>query len=306
MARIWLSLAVFASFLISVPVSAEVYKCTQPSGIAVYQDYPCQAPAYSREEAEALYQNALQSARQTLADAAPAPGVTPRSNPFSVPAPLSLSTPPTQQPAPPPAPLPVWDDAARARADKQIADLNEQHRISQMNTLQKGAHEIALQGGWMMIFLTLFATGGAAVVAYLLFRWIHISGGAKSANELGRKWLAWMVAAATFPALTRFLMNFDVNFLAQGAVGVVVFGGLAYVLGWLYWKLIREAPWKSGANTIKSGSDNQFYEMAWDEIQAGNVSKGLWARSYAQAAGNDEKARALYVKERVKELRRLQ
>ena len=101
------------------------------------------------------------------------------------------------------------------------------------------------------------------------------------------------------------MIHFDANHFLIFLIGLVSYSPIAYGLGWAYWKVVREKPWKRIAKTIEAEPDNRPYEVAWDEIQSGRMVKGLWARSYAKCAGNEDKTRALYVKERVKELRGL-
>lgn len=49
--------------------------------------------------------------------------------------------------------------------------------------------------------------------------------------------------------------------------------------------------------------DEVFYEIAADEIEAGELRRGLWLKCLAESDGNDQKARAAYIRIRVEELR---
>jgi len=49
-------------------------------------------------------------------------------------------------------------------------------------------------------------------------------------------------------------------------------------------------------------SSDYFYELSWSELQSGNVHPALWAKSYANADGEDAKARAWYIRYRVSQL----
>jgi hypothetical protein len=59
-------------------------------------------------------------------------------------------------------------------------------------------------------------------------------------------------------------------------------------------------------------NDNQNFATASDEIEAGNLDKGLWARLYAETDGDEAKTKARYIKRRAaaigsaEELRRAQ
>jgi len=57
--------------------------------------------------------------------------------------------------------------------------------------------------------------------------------------------------------------------------------------------------------TRKSGkSDETLYAQVWCEIESKNVDEGLWARLWSENKGDEEKTKAAYLKERVKQLRR--
>lgn len=204
-------------------------------------------------------------------------------------------------------------DAQRALdASGYMATSNDSPRAASPNPAEtqdkNRVNELALQVGENAFFGSLLATVAAAVPAFLLFGWIRVKGAASSARQMGRKWLAWLVAAVTLTLGTKFVAhNFDINYFAQWVLGVVVFGAIAYGLGRAYWKLFQESTLRKFANAViasgKDKRDNRFYEAAWNEIESGNMLKGLWARSFAAAAGNQDQARALYLKERAKELR---
>lgn len=45
---------------------------------------------------------------------------------------------------------------------------------------------------------------------------------------------------------------------------------------------------------------NRLYEIAFNEVKLNRVDKALWARAYAENNGDQEKAKAWYISERVK------
>lgn len=47
-----------------------------------------------------------------------------------------------------------------------------------------------------------------------------------------------------------------------------------------------------------------FYEIAWNELSDGSELKGLWAKAFADTEGDENKAKALYIKLRVARLER--
>jgi|GEM_PF-5227047 len=53
-------------------------------------------------------------------------------------------------------------------------------------------------------------------------------------------------------------------------------------------------------------STDYFYELSWSELQSGSVNPALWAKAYANADGEDAKARAWYIRYRVSQLEKQQ
>ena len=50
-------------------------------------------------------------------------------------------------------------------------------------------------------------------------------------------------------------------------------------------------------------TDEAFYEVIAKELEDGNVRKGLWLQATTQANGDEGRAKAFYVKQRLKELK---
>jgi hypothetical protein len=63
-------------------------------------------------------------------------------------------------------------------------------------------------------------------------------------------------------------------------------------------EVVARAPIQANAPT----SDDEIYEIVANEINGGNISKGLWTRLYAEADGEERKTRVLYIKHRSAEL----
>lgn len=49
--------------------------------------------------------------------------------------------------------------------------------------------------------------------------------------------------------------------------------------------------------------EEKLYEQVLIEMDNGNIRAGLWAKSLANGAGNEEKAKGLYIKYRVQSIR---
>ena len=49
--------------------------------------------------------------------------------------------------------------------------------------------------------------------------------------------------------------------------------------------------------------EEEFYELAYEEIESGNLKKGLWAKSFSEAEGDENKTKALYIKYRFDQIK---
>lgn len=88
------------------------------------------------------------------------------------------------------------------------------------------------------IGIALITVAAAGAIGYGLFNIINVKGKAVSPNEFGRKWFAWAVFASTFAALPKFLRQWDADSFAAWLLAIVVFGGVAYLLGWIIGKFL--------------------------------------------------------------------
>ena len=50
-------------------------------------------------------------------------------------------------------------------------------------------------------------------------------------------------------------------------------------------------------------SDQRFYDLIAEEFRARRLVDGLWIRAFSEAAGDESKARALYIGYRVEQLK---
>ncbi len=46
----------------------------------------------------------------------------------------------------------------------------------------------------------------------------------------------------------------------------------------------------------------ELFALAWNEIENQNMKQGIWAKAFAQAGGDKERAKAIYLESRVKQL----
>jgi len=93
------------------------------------------------------------------------------------------------------------------------------------------------------------------------------------------------------------------DFFCSSLVGLIFYFGA----GWLAKRKERK-PNKlhnsisSGENKTTNLGDDKFYDQVASELQNKTLIPGLWTRAYAEANGDDAKARALYIRYRVQQL----
>ena len=139
----------------------------------------------------------------------------------------------------------------------------------------------------------------------------------QSASDIGRKWGAWIVFAVCVTNLTPFIVRLDKNSFALWVLGVVIFGAAAYMLGWVYGKLVlfKNATSASGQNPdafdliqgdITKSDDDEFFAQVAREMATDKLDDGLWAKAYALQNGDEPKAKAYYIRNRVAQLKNSQ
>ena len=68
----------------------------------------------------------------------------------------------------------------------------------------------------------------------------------------------------------------------------------------IFSKVANNLPLRS--SSFEHFDDDAFFQQAYEEIENGQMDKGLWARLFAQFGGDENKAKAQYIKTRVQQL----
>lgn len=147
-----------------------------------------------------------------------------------------------------------------------------------------------------------------------------------NAIELGRQWAGWIVFAACVSLLSRFFGKLDFMSFFSWLVGGGIWSIVAFVVGWGYGRLFRFKPAshidKVGTSTenqssdanqpktistasldhISSEEDERIYRKVGEEISTGNTDLALWTRLYAECDGDENKTKARYIQNRVKQI----
>jgi Protein of unknown function (DUF2569) len=95
--------------------------------------------------------------------------------------------------------------------------------------------------------------------------------------------------------------------LVAGVGGIIVFGGIAFLLGWLTGGNERRQtaampPVTTSATVPDASVMDATYERIDQELKADNLDRATWTRAQGDAGGNAERAKSLYIKYRAQRL----
>ena len=183
----------------------------------------------------------------------------------------------------------------------------------------------------MGIFLAVFI---ALCVGGILTWYLLPNGPVTTAGAQGQRWFAWMATVSTMMFLPSLLyLPFRIDTLAKWIIiGFGLYGGLAFAVGWTYGKFrfrgqsaVEQQSVKSegkGAKKVaeidapntppveatEHASPVQTEEALWAlalaEFEGQNRRMGLWAKTLAQAHGNESLAKAAYLNIRYEDLKK--
>ena len=150
----------------------------------------------------------------------------------------------------------------------------------------------------------------AGAVGYWLYRLFRVKH-PQTPIHYARIWLAWSLFIASLTKLPSFFRHLDANSFAVWVLLSVVSGTLAGSIGWLYGRFFKLHIYESRKPNSISGqtaintniNDTYYYEIAWKELLIKRINEGLWAKAFAQADGNIEKTKAIYLELRARQLR---
>lgn len=183
--------------------------------------------------------------------------------------------------------------------------------------------------GALVVAIVTVALGG--LLGYFLRKLIAPKQVALSPGDIGRAWMGWVMVPLCAIFLSRFFLYWEAANLVLLAVNMVILGGGAYGLGFLYGKYrfsrahplpnhgvspqetpaAPDAPLAgqrigqqaiTAATTDRIDNDEKIYEDIANEIESGNVRKGLWTKLWTELDGDDGKVKLAYIKARVAQI----
>ena len=176
---------------------------------------------------------------------------------------------------------------------------------------------------------TLLAVAISFAVGVILFRIFSPKESNATASRFAKSWCSWTLLLCSVALFPNFISKpFNLNDLAIWIASSVGYGGIAFFLGWIYgtFRLRNtgsgslQAP-QTSSQTVRIGAskrlflilsslwtsarwnkasleniEEEFWNKAMEEYQSPVRRQGLYARCLAMAEGDEEKARAAYLK----------
>ena len=83
----------------------------------------------------------------------------------------------------------------------------------------------------------LAGTGLSGVIGYLMMRQLQAFKSPETAKDYAKTWFGYLFFVLCVSRLTSFFIHLDVEYLAQFFVGIIFYGGLTALFGYLYGKV---------------------------------------------------------------------
>jgi hypothetical protein len=74
---------------------------------------------------------------------------------------------------------------------------------------------------------------------------------------------------------------------------------------WDHPQVIEQDHRRETSSTSKRVDERTLYAQVLDEIESGNIDRGLWAKTFAECNGDENRTQAKYLAYRVKEFKRI-
>lgn len=173
-----------------------------------------------------------------------------------------------------------------------------------------------------LVGATLSVVIGMAIGLFIKYRIWGASHQARTVVDHGMAWAAYVSFFSVLSSAYFFYHDSLNGAVAKALLNVFVFPLLAFLagLGWGYFKTrgkpledpaqVAEPPGTPASTALvlaapaapTEQTEERMWASALAEFESSQRRAGLWAKSFAQAAGNEAQAKACYLKQRVAEL----
>lgn len=150
----------------------------------------------------------------------------------------------------------------------------------------------------MLVALLIFSYGAFFLLAYILWARHFL---AHTPIEFGKKWGAWCIAISpvlAYHAAAR--VNSLSEYIPALLALAVIWGSIGFVLGFLRGKLFP--PRLDNYQAPPPTSDDGYFKQVAEELSSNKKNEALWLKAYAQCDGDENKAKATYIRLRVAQL----
>lgn len=136
----------------------------------------------------------------------------------------------------------------------------------------------------------------AAIIGWFIKNSIWKKREARSPAEHGLAWAAYIAFFVPLSSIHLFIRKEFIVALIGFASSLIIFPAVFFVCGYAY------GLWKTKRIDTKSDLSDAAYETALSELESNSQVKSSWAKALAKSDGDEAKARATYIKNRVIEL----
>ncbi len=92
----------------------------------------------------------------------------------------------------------------------------------------------------------------------------------------------------------------------EGTAWAVLFGLIiltVWLVRWVRSSSRRAKDVMKSSLPLPEPAEESLYAAAMKEVETGGIREGLWAKAFAKAKGDENKAKAFYIEQRVREMR---
>ncbi|CAN1541429.1 hypothetical protein MCERE10_02568 [Burkholderiaceae bacterium] len=152
----------------------------------------------------------------------------------------------------------------------------------------------------------------ASVAVIYWFVLTHFIGGdPKRSPKINGHRLASALSAMPFVTITHRYNQSDVDYYAAVAINILLFYLSGFVIGY-FWRRYKikaavpnttlNSPSQTAVRLSSESNSEETWAVASQELNSTSRKEGLWAKCFAEASGDENRAKAEYLKQRVTQL----
>jgi len=151
-------------------------------------------------------------------------------------------------------------------------------------------------------FLTIVVIGALAVIAFQLISY-NLTRKTISTPVDGGRWIGAWFAAIAISSSGNFYDGLTAQYFYRLSLITIPLMFVGFVIGFIWKKVKGNSKVGIVKTNINNEDDEKLWEQASAELNSSNKNEGLWAKCFAEANGDEAKARAQYLSAKVSKLR---